>query len=607
MRIADDVVRFTDTSHCYLIRRGGEGVLVDIGAGDVLDHLGELGVDRVTDVVMTHHHRDGAQGLARAAAAGIRIHVPRTERDLFDRVDEHWQMRPLENVYDLREDRFSLLEPVPVHAAVPEYRTTDIGGVELLAIPTPGHTAGSLTYLLDTGGRRLAFVGDLLAGPGTVWSLAATQWTYTGIEGLGSTILSGLDVLEHEPDLLLPAHGEPIDDPPSAVMTLTRRLQALIDLRSPDWRIEELRERPYVELSRHLLRNRTAVANSYVVLSDTGGALVIDFGYDFCTGLPSGTDRSSRRPWLETLPALKRQFGVDRVEVAVPTHYHDDHVAGFNLLRDVEGTEVWSPANMTRIFRDPERFDLPCLWYDPIGVDREVGFDAPVRWHEYELRFHELPGHTLYAVAIELEVDGRKVVATGDQQAGRWIEGEQPEYLNYQYRNGFRFDDFTHSARLYRRLRPELVISGHWQPRAVTDDWLDALEDAGAELARLHRELLPADVDLGGGSYGFGARIEPYRSRVAAGEAVELEVAVRNPLDRGAEAGVRLALPEGWAADPAEAVVALAAGEEARLRFRVAPAPEPVRRARIAADVTVGERRFGQLAEALVTVGVPAG
>jgi glyoxylase-like metal-dependent hydrolase (beta-lactamase superfamily II) len=601
MQVEPNVVRFADTVNVYVLRRRDEAILIDFGSGDVLDHLADVGIARVSDLLLTHFHRDVTQGLARAHAAGIRIWAPPTERDLIERVDEHWQARPLDNVYDLREDRFALLEPVPLTGVVDEYRTRTFGAFDVLTLPTPGHTPGSVSYIVDVDGRRLAFTGDLIAAPGKVWSLAATQWTYTGIEGLGSTILSGLGLLEQVPDRLLPAHGEPIDDPSAAITLLNERLQRLIDLRSPEWRPAELRSTPWLEISSHLLRNRTSVANTYALLSDDGAALLIDYGYDFTTGLPSGTDRSSRRPWLETVPALKQQFGIDRVEVAIPTHYHDDHVAGFNLLRDVEGAQIWAPANMTDLLQQPRRFDLPCLWYDPIPVDRTLVFDRSFRWHEYELTMHELPGHTLFAAAIEFEVDGRRVLATGDQQDGRWVAGEQPEYLNYQYRNRFRIDDFKQSAELYARIRPDLMISGHWLPRPVTDAYLAALLEAGTAVAQLHRELLPLEmVDFG--AEGFGARIEPYRPELRIGEAVALRVYVRNPFGRRAEAFVRLVLPAGWSADPAEASAALAALAEGHLEFRVRPAAQPVRRARLAADLTVDGVRFGQHAEALVTV-----
>ena len=601
MQLEPNVFVVADTTNVYLIRSGREAILLDFGSGDVLDHLDAFGIDRVTDVLLTHHHRDITQGLARAAAAGIRIWAPPTERDLIERADEHWQMRPLDNIYDLREDRFTILDDVPIHDVVREYRTARYGAIDVFTLPTPGHTPGSVTYFVDIDGKRLAFTGDLIAAPGKVWSLAATQWTYTGIEGLGATMLSALDILDREPDTLLPAHGDRMDDPVGAIRPLVDRLQALIDLRSPEWEVTGLRALPWLEISSHLLRNRTSVANSYALLSESGSALIIDYGYDFATGLPAGTDRSSRRPWLQTIPALKRDYGIDRVEVAIPTHYHDDHVAGFNLLRDVEGTAVWAAENMIPMLEDPHRFDLPCLWYDPIPVDRPLAFGVPVTWHEYEITVHHLPGHTLFAAAIEVDVDGRKVVASGDQQDGRWVADERPEFLNYEYRNGFRFDDFAESAALYRRLGAELLISGHWLPRPVSEEYLDHLLAAGKELARLHRELLPLDrVDFGAG--GFGARIEPYRSHVAPGAVVDAEVVIRNPFGRPDEATIAIVVPAGWTAEPAVQRAALEPHGEVRLKFRVAVDGRMVRRARIAADLTVGTARFGQQAEALITV-----
>ncbi len=262
-----------------------------------------------------------------------------------------------------------------------------------------------------------------------------------------------------------------------------------------------MRAHPYEALSPHLLRNRTSSSNTYALLSETGAALLIDYGYDMslAVGYAPGGDRGARRPWLSSIDALRDQYGVDRIETVVPTHYHDDHVAGFNLLREVEKTAVWASANVAPILVDPHRYDLPCLWFDPIAVDRSIALGRPIRWHEYELTLHELPGHTLYAAAIAFEVDGKQVVATGDQQDGGQLDA-RPDRLSYTYRNRFRIDDFTRSAELYRRLAPDLMISGHWEPRIVTPSYLDHLLDTGRELARLHRDLLPLDrVDFRGG------------------------------------------------------------------------------------------------------------
>lgn len=607
--IGSEVFLFRDTCNVYVLRDGRRAVLIDFGSGDVLDHLAEFDVDEITDVLITHHHRDQVQGLARAAGAGIRIWVPPVERDLISGVDEHWRTRTLDNDYDVRQDRFSLLNQVPVTGSAAEYRTRRYGPFDVLTLPTPGHTVGSVSYLVRIGGQHLAFVGDLIHGEGRVWSLAATQWAYTGFhanagrEGVAATVLSCLQLLEHRPDLLLPSHGEPVTDPPAAVGRARTHLQQLLDLhRAQPWDPEPMLARPWREVTPHLLRNTTSMANSYALLSDHGTALLLDFGYDLTTGLAGGGDRSARRPLLASVQALRRDFGVDRVEVALPTHYHDDHVAGFNLLREVHGTRVWSPAHIAPVLRSPERWDLPCLWYDPIPVDRELPLDTPVRWREYEIGVHDLPGHTLYAAAYSFTADGRRVIATGDQQTTEWEPGLKPEILNFQYRNRFRTDDFTRSAELYRRLRPELMISGHWAPFEVSDDYLDMLLDKGRELARLHRELLPREVDFG--AEGFGARIWPYRSAVPGGGELRLRVEVRNPFPGAETARVVLALPDGWRAEPEAVRLELGGHAEGVAEFllRIPEGAPAAPRQRVAADLTVGRVRFGQQAEALVSV-----
>src|SRR5258705_1149368 len=112
--VAPGILRFRDTCNVYALRSGRAAVLVDFGNGDVLDHLDELGVDRITDVLLTHHHRDQLQGLERAAAAGAQIWVPPVEQELIAGADAHWQARQGDNDYDPRPDRFSILEQVPV-------------------------------------------------------------------------------------------------------------------------------------------------------------------------------------------------------------------------------------------------------------------------------------------------------------------------------------------------------------------------------------------------------------------------------------------------------------------------------------------------------------
>jgi glyoxylase-like metal-dependent hydrolase (beta-lactamase superfamily II) len=594
--LVPSVTCFRDTCNVYVLRAGREAVLIDFGSGDVLDRLPELGIDRVTDVLVTHHHRDQVQGLRRAVEAGIRVWVPPLERELVEGVDERWRTRQLANDYTLRQDTFSLLEGVAVTGTVAEYRTRRYGGFDVYTLPTPGHTAGSVTYLIETAGRRLAFSGDLVQGDGRLWSLAATQWSYSGVEGQAATVVSCAVLAGRAPDTLLPSHGEAVLDPAATLARAGEKVQELLDLRLvKPWNVADMVAHPWVEVTPHLLRNRASFASSYALLSETGAALLIDFGYDVTTGLVPSTDRTARRALLWPLEALRRDHGVERVEAVVATHYHDDHVAGFELLREVEGSEVWSPANVTPVLEEPERYDLPCLWFEPIRVDRTLPLGEPIVWNEYELLVYALPGHTLYAAALAFEVDGRRVVATGDQQSN---DGDR-SVLNYQYRNRFRPDDFVQSAELYLRLRPDVIVSGHWPPQEVTEAYLERLLADGRRVAELHRELLPEDAHFG--AEGFGARIEPYRPHVRPGDELALDVTVRNPFDRPETARVELVVPEGWTVSPARAEVSLDARGEAVAGF-VVRAGAPGRRIRLAAELTVGGARFGQQAQALVDV-----
>lgn len=77
---------------------------------------------------------------------------------------------------------------------------------------------------------------------------------------------------------------------------------------------------------------------------------------------------------------------------------------------------------------------------------------------------------------------------------------------------------------------------------------------------------------------------------------------VRNPTREDCTATVRPVLPVGWRAHPDEAVVALPPSGQAELDLEVVPTGPGARRRRLAVDVSIGDLRLGQHAEALVDV-----
>ncbi|UVI29513.1 MBL fold metallo-hydrolase [Paenibacillus spongiae] len=597
LQLSEHLYQYEDTCHVYVIRNGSEAVLIDFGSGAVLEELQAIGVNKVTDILMTHHHRDQGQGLPKAAEIGANVWVPHIEQDLFQYIDRHFQGREIYNNYNVRQDKFSLLEPVPIAGTLKDYASCTFGGYTFQVIPTPGHTTGSITLAVTLDDRVLAFTGDLIAAPGKVWSMSATQWSYNGCEGVIHSILSLQRLRGSNLDVLLPSHGEVMEQPADAIDPLVDNLEQLLELRNQHGQLNWIREPDFVEVTPHLLWNARSFANSYVLLSESGKALLIDYGYPNLNAISNaGTDRSSRRPSLQPIEALKKKYGISKIDVVIPTHYHDDHIAGFNLLRDVEGAETWVPEHFADLFERPSHYNVPCIWYDPIPVDRRLPSGETIVWEEYEIRIFEQPGHALYAVAIAFETDGKRVLAVGDQQ------DNQGDLNNYVYMNKFRSHDYELSANLYRKLRPDLILSGHWDPLWVDEAYLAKLSRSGERLKTLHDALLPIQhVDMG--AEGFCAWIKPYQLHVKSGDAVEIEVDLLNPLPRRETVTAQLILPSGWEAMTKEAALELDPQAVGTLRFLfTAPMGISAQRARIAVDVTAGRKKFGQQAEALVTV-----
>lgn len=598
-KITEQLYVHQDTCQVYIIKEEENCVLIDFGSGGVLEELPEIGIKQVTAILVTHHHRDQIQGLKIANQKNIPIWVPHQEQDLIAAADELWQRREIYNNYNNRQDRFSILNSVDIAGTLKDYAAYIFHGRSYQILPTPGHTTGSISIAVRLQNQRCLFTGDLIYEGGKLWSLAATQWSYNGGEGIPYHILSLLSVKEQGFELLLPSHGESITSM-HWIDVLIERLGRMLKLRGHNPRLMLLREKPYEEITRHVLFNRTSMSNSYVLLSESGKALIIDFGYDFMAGPAAGADRSSRRPWLYTLPKLMSDYSVTRIDACIPTHYHDDHVAGLNLLREVYQAKILCPENFADILEQPMEHDLPCLWYDPIAVDERLPLDQTFCWEEYEITLHEFSGHTRYAAAMEFTADSKKFLCTGDQYA--FGEGIQ---CNYVYKNKFGFDDFIKSARLIRRIKPDILLSGHWTKLDYTQEFQEKLEELGRGIDELHRELLPED-GYDRKQEDFPVIMQPYQKVVETEESFLLQMRVTNPFMDRKPVKAKLILPEGFEGG-AEFEAEAGPGETICFEAVIKAPAQPGYRDRIACDVSFGSQRFGEQAEMLVTVKAQAG
>jgi glyoxylase-like metal-dependent hydrolase (beta-lactamase superfamily II) len=174
--LAPGVRRLVDTCNVWVIERGGRTLLIDAGDGSVAETLGDRPVDWV---LHTHHHREAAFGAALLADRGARLAVPAAEADRFADATGFWERLALDDRYDCANVFATLPADVPVSRRLDDYETLHWQGLEFLVLPTPGHTRGSVSYIVDIDGVRVAFCGGLIAAPGRVPTLFDLHWDYS--------------------------------------------------------------------------------------------------------------------------------------------------------------------------------------------------------------------------------------------------------------------------------------------------------------------------------------------------------------------------------------------------------------------------------------------
>jgi glyoxylase-like metal-dependent hydrolase (beta-lactamase superfamily II) len=228
VEVSEHLYAYPDTCNAYAVVEDDAALVIDPGSGAILDALDDdLSVEWV---LHTHHHRDGCWGTWKLAEAGASVAVPEHERHLFEEVEVFWERKRIYDNYNDRSTFDTLPESVPVDATLNDYDTFEWRDHEFSVVPAKGHTFGSSALILDVDGRRVVFSGDLIHAGGTLYQLHQLEYGYGDMKGVPFTIQSIRALDREEPDLLLPSHGDIIDDPAGDIERLERRLMDLVDL-----------------------------------------------------------------------------------------------------------------------------------------------------------------------------------------------------------------------------------------------------------------------------------------------------------------------------------------------------------------------------------------
>ncbi|MFB3921961.1 MAG: MBL fold metallo-hydrolase [Terriglobia bacterium] len=593
-----------DTCNVYVLKDGERALLIDFGSGHVLKLLGEIGVTKVDGILHTHHHRDQCQGDARAVAERIPIRVPVQERELFEDAENFWRNRRIFHLYYVRNDFFTITSNLPVAGVLRDYETFRWGPYELLIYPTPGHTIGSVSLVGTIDGRKTAFTGDLIHSPGKVVNLYDLQYQYMSTDGIDFAVFSLASLRNLGPQFICPSHGDPFAASDAAFNDLIGKMRDWVESYSPGTALT-IDNKPFA-VTPHLIASCQTTSCFYAVISDSGKALFVDYGAasnQFCNTFITAAPLHGRMRFVEhTIPELKARYGLKSIDVAMPSHMHDDHLNGFPHLVRHYGAKIWCYDNMVDILENPRGNNLGCTLGEPIKVDRAFHDSETFKWEEFEFKICHSPGHTEYQMALFAEIDGARVAFTGDAISASGA----PYQLRHSliFRNWVENDSHIRSVRAILDNEPNIIAPGHVKPYIANRADLQDLKKRVEKQRHYFNDVI-ADPNSNFGLNPSWARLYPYQLAATAGSTATLELRVRNYRSTPMRLEAALVLPAGWRAAPQISRFEVPEGKDGKTGFSVT-IPENWDRGKprvaVAADIVADGQYLGQIAEGVVDV-----
>jgi hydroxyacylglutathione hydrolase len=191
----------------YLLSGGEELALVDAGAGwgedRILDNVRSLGYEpeRIKHIFLTHAHADHAGGAASLAERlGAQVYLSELEREALATADEEALGLSIARRNGFYPEDYRL-HPCKVDVTLRGDERLRCGDLELVVIPTPGHSTGSVCFLVDTGEGAALFAGDTIFAGGRISLIVAPGSDLLAMQ-VSVAHLGGLNVAS-----LLPGHG----------------------------------------------------------------------------------------------------------------------------------------------------------------------------------------------------------------------------------------------------------------------------------------------------------------------------------------------------------------------------------------------------------------
>jgi len=564
-------------------------------------------------VLLPHGRRDLVWRARPLVEAGAKAVAPARESFFLEKPGDFWDAFPETRFHDYAQQTTKVsARPLAVGRWVKdgeEFRWQDL---TFRVLETAGLTRGSVSYLVELDGQKLAFTGDMIYGDGKILDLysfqdAIPEARIGGYHGYGSRLAGLIDGLRKvaaaKPDLVVPARGPVIRQPQQAIERLIGRVQALyknyLSTNALHWYFKEERMRisgervlgegAEIELMPYCRHEQTPdwvfeESTSRLILSESGHGLLLDCGYQRV---------------IDAVDELIDGGIVKQVDGIFATHFHDDHTNMVQAAAEKYDCPVYATREYADVLENPGAYHLPCLTSEPILNVTALEDGHTMRWHEFELTFHFFPGQTYYHGALMARKPGKKpILFVGDSFAPSGLD-------DYCVRNRNLVHDDAGYLRCLAQLRAEKsdfwLVNQHIQyVFAFSPEELDYLEKRYRRRIGILRELFPWDDP----NYGIDPRwavLYPHGVRLAPGQSAELELRLTNHSPEPRTFRVTARGYGGLKLQKREAAVTLAPRESGAAKFRVQAGGASGNHL-VTADVLSDGMEFREWAEALVTI-----
>jgi hydroxyacylglutathione hydrolase len=155
--------------HVYLVEGESELALVDVGAGmgaeAIVDNVRRDGFDpkRIRHLILTHAHGDHAGGAARMRRLldDPIVYLSRAVADFLREGNEQGVSLDVAKQVGIYPPDYAL-DPCQVDVELADGDTILVGDLILQVLDTPGHSDGHVSLVVEYGGQRSLFAGDVI-------------------------------------------------------------------------------------------------------------------------------------------------------------------------------------------------------------------------------------------------------------------------------------------------------------------------------------------------------------------------------------------------------------------------------------------------------------